>query len=87
MDRLLVDWQEAVFALYLAEEKIELDAAYSGSSIGSRDQADQSRELTYVAIDTLCGGPHNVSSVAHTVMWLSSFLRRYFSISPSICTT
>jgi hypothetical protein len=31
---------------------LELDAAYSDSSIGSQDQADQSRELTYVVIDT-----------------------------------
>ena len=26
--------------------------------------------------DPLCGGPHNGSSVAHSVMWPSSFLRR-----------
>jgi len=31
---------------------LELDAAYSDSSIGSPDQADQSQELTYVGIDT-----------------------------------
>ena len=31
---------------------LELDAAYSTSSIGSPDQADQSQELTYVDIDT-----------------------------------
>ena len=31
---------------------LELDAAYSGSSIDSPDQADQSQELTYVDIDT-----------------------------------
>ena len=31
---------------------LDLDAAYSDSSIGSPDQADQSRELTYVDIDT-----------------------------------
>ena len=31
---------------------LELDAAYSASSIGSPNQDDQSRELTYVAIDT-----------------------------------
>ncbi len=31
---------------------LELDAAYSDSSIGSPDQADQSQELTYVDIDT-----------------------------------
>ena len=29
-----------------------LDAAYSGNSIGSQDQADPSQELTYVDIDT-----------------------------------
>jgi hypothetical protein len=31
---------------------LHLDAAYSGSSIDSPDQADQSQELTYVDIDT-----------------------------------
>ena len=31
---------------------LELDAAYSASSIDSSDQADESQELTYVAIDT-----------------------------------
>ena len=31
---------------------LDLDAAYSDSSSGSPDQADQSRELTYVDIDT-----------------------------------
>ena len=31
---------------------LELDAAYSGSSIDSPDPADQSRELTYVDIDS-----------------------------------
>jgi len=31
---------------------LELDAAYSNSSIGSPDQADPSQELTYVDIDT-----------------------------------
>ncbi len=31
---------------------LELDAAYSTSSISSPDQADQSQELTYVDIDT-----------------------------------
>ena len=31
---------------------LELDAAYSSSSIGSPDQADPSQELTYVDIDT-----------------------------------
>ena len=31
---------------------LDLDAAYSDSSIGSPDQADQSQELTYVDIDT-----------------------------------
>jgi hypothetical protein len=31
---------------------LELDAAYSTSSIRSPDQADQSQELTYVDIDT-----------------------------------
>ena len=31
---------------------LQLDAAYSGSSIDSPDQADQSQELTYVDIDT-----------------------------------
>ena len=31
---------------------LELDAVYSASSIGSTDQADQRRELTYVDIDT-----------------------------------
>ena len=30
----------------------ELDAAYSGSAIGSPDQADESQELTYDDIDT-----------------------------------
>jgi adenine-specific DNA-methyltransferase len=29
-----------------------------------------------IYIDPLCGGPHNGSSVAHSVMWPSSFLRR-----------
>ena len=29
-----------------------VDAAYSGSSIDSLDEADQSQELTYVDIDT-----------------------------------
>jgi hypothetical protein len=38
---LLVAWQEAVFSLYLAEDKIEPD-----------DQADESQELTSVDIDT-----------------------------------
>jgi len=85
-DRLLVTWQEAVFALSLAEDKIEpeavenmrswpghrglwqasaprappdvdglvldLDAAYSDSSLVSPDQADESQELTDVDIDT-----------------------------------
>jgi len=31
---------------------LELDAAYSASSIDSPDQADESQELTYVDIDT-----------------------------------
>ena len=31
---------------------LQLDAAYSGSSIDSPDPADQSQELTYVDIDT-----------------------------------
>ena len=31
---------------------LDLDAAYSDSSTGSPDQADQSQELTYVDIDT-----------------------------------
>ncbi len=31
---------------------LDLDAAYSASSIDSPDQADQSQELTYVDIDT-----------------------------------
>ena len=31
---------------------LELDAAHSGSSLDSPDQADQSQELTYVDIDT-----------------------------------
>ena len=31
---------------------LELDAAYSDSTIGSPDQVDQSQELTYVDIDT-----------------------------------
>ena len=31
---------------------LELDAAYSASSIDSSDQADESQELTYVDIDT-----------------------------------
>jgi predicted double-glycine peptidase len=35
----------------------------------------------------LCGGPHNKPSVAHSVMWPSSFLRRYFSVSPTLCAT
>ena len=30
---------------------LELDAAYSDSTIGSPDQVDQSQELTYVDID------------------------------------
>jgi hypothetical protein len=31
---------------------LELDAAYSDSSIGSSDHADESQDLTYVDIDT-----------------------------------
>jgi hypothetical protein len=31
---------------------LELDVAYSDSSIGSPDQADPSQDLTYVDIDT-----------------------------------
>ena len=31
---------------------LELDAAYSDSSLGLSDQADESQELTYVDIDT-----------------------------------
>ena len=31
---------------------LELDTAYSNSSISSSDQADESRELTYIDIDT-----------------------------------
>jgi hypothetical protein len=31
---------------------LELDAAYANRPIGSADQADESRELTYVDIDT-----------------------------------
>ena len=31
---------------------LQLDATYSGSSIDSPDQADESQELTYVDIDT-----------------------------------
>ncbi len=34
---------------------LQLDAAYSGSSIDSPDQADQSQELTYDDIDTFPG--------------------------------
>jgi hypothetical protein len=33
----------------------ELDAAYSDSSIGSSDQADESQDLTYVDIDPFLG--------------------------------
>ena len=31
---------------------LELDAAYSDSSLGLSDQADESQDLTYVDIDT-----------------------------------
>ena len=31
---------------------LELDAAYSGNSIDTPDEADESQELTYVGIDT-----------------------------------
>ena len=31
---------------------VELDAAYSGNALDARNEADESRELTYVAIDT-----------------------------------
>ena len=31
---------------------LELDAAYSGNSIDTPDEADESQELTYVDIDT-----------------------------------
>ena len=34
---------------------LELDAAYSASSIDSSDQVDRSQELTYVDIDTFLG--------------------------------
>ncbi len=34
---------------------LELDAAYSDSSIGSSDQADESQDLTYVDIDPFLG--------------------------------
>ena len=34
---------------------LELDAAYSDSSIGSLDQADESQDLTYVDIDPFLG--------------------------------
>ena len=36
----------------MGEWVLELDAAYSDSSVDSPDQADQSQELTYVDIDT-----------------------------------
>ena len=34
---------------------LELDAAYSDSSIGSSDQADESLDLRYVDIDLFLG--------------------------------
>jgi hypothetical protein len=42
IERLLVAWQDAVFELYLAEEKIELDAAYCGNSL---DTSNGSRRV------------------------------------------
>ena len=37
---------------------LELDAAYSASSIDSSDQVDRSQELTYVVIDILFSKLH-----------------------------
>ena len=35
----------------------------------------------------LCGPPHNSHSVAQAVMWPSSFLQRYLTVSPIFCAT
>ena len=39
-------------------------------------------EAICIFADPLCGAPHNGSSVAQSVMWPSSFLQRYFNVSP-----
>jgi len=44
-------------------------------------------EAACIFADPLCGAPHNGSSVAHSVMWRNSFLRRYFSGSFIFCAT
>jgi hypothetical protein len=40
-----------------------------------------------VVYKALCGGPHNAFYVAHSVMWRSSFLCRYFSVSSMFYAT
>ena len=48
---------------------------------------DQQRNVLMPLCERLCGGPHKRSSVAQPVMWRSSFLPRYFSVSPVFCAT
>jgi len=48
---------------------------------------DEQRGVLMPLVERLCGGPHNRSSVAQPVMWRSSFLPRYFSVSPVFCAT
>jgi DNA adenine methylase len=45
------------------------------------------RDGTLLYLDPLCCPQHNGSSVAQAVMWPSSFLRPYFSVSPIFCAT
>ena len=62
---------------------IVLDRAtlYQGNSLDILPLLEPEQSTACVC-DSLCGGPHNESSVAQAVMWPSSFLWPYFSISP-----
>ena len=48
---------------------------------------DEQRNVLMPLVARLCGGPHNLSSVAQPVMWPSAFLRPNFSVSPVFCAT
>jgi hypothetical protein len=51
------------------------------------DVLPQLGRFSTIFADPLCGPPHNGSSVAQAVMWPSSFLWPYFSVSPKFCAT
>ena len=66
---------------------LELDAAYSGSSIELPDQADQSQELTYVDITPSWRAPHSSPTEIGTgAMRQRSGIASYFAHRLAFCT-